>query len=409
MVLILVAFFQFFIMTPLIHKLAGFQGYHLNLAQHTIGSVDMTPLQTIAAYATGFLRNCFSTNASFVVLIIIMFNITLIKFPQGLILIIPMTMLFIATSSIHSHRHAILIAPLFITLIEGVARLPERQRKTYTIVGVVIPAIAVLLAAPHSILGTNLRELVRPDHRNVFHYRYTPHDSRADSLLRCIPAEAPVAADAPLRTKLVNREYAFINPSPRDSMRADYYLFDFFEKLEYDDAWPARSRVASLIRSGNFKLSTNLDGLVIVQKTPPRQTADDFNLISVDTIPPPPIPAGSCQITAYRIDIVDGCCISRMLFYKGTLDSTKKHAFISFFIDEKSNDTLRVLHLASYTLSRLEVIDSGWYDETFRFDIPPGTTIANRRHEVWLYAKEGYLPFFSRNEYRVKKLFATNG
>ena len=91
-------------------------------------------------------------------------------------------------------------------------------------------------------------------------------------------------------------------------------------------------------------------------------------------------------------------------FFKRPSD-TLHHAFISFFIDTGAGDTLKVLHLASYTACRLEQLSFGNYHEQFYFDIPEGCTLNGRMHEIWLYKKPGYLPFFARKQYRTAELW----
>jgi hypothetical protein len=394
-------------MTPLVHYCAGHGNYHINLAQHVVGSPSMTPLQTVAAYASHFVRNVVSGGAGFAFLIAMTLNVTLVLFPRGLILIVPWVMLFIATGSVQSHRHAILIAPLFITLAEGVARMPSRFRRVYAAAGVLVPVVAALLLSRDSLIGANVRELLSPGYRNVFHYRYTRHDRIADSLLQTVPPRAPAAADAHLRTKLVDREWAFIHPSPGDSTRADWYLFDFFEKREYESARPARARVASLLRSGGFILASNLDGLVILKRAPPPDGDKIPLLLCIG-------PANAAPPENYGVEGVSvgtlgkGYALS-MRFHKGATDTSLVHAFISFFIDAKSGDTLRVLHLATYTACRLEALPAGSYEEAFYFDATPGAAVGNRRHEVWLFEKPGYLPFFARDAYRVRCLWKEFG
>jgi uncharacterized membrane protein len=398
--LFFLAAIQFFIMTPLVHFLAGHGDYHINLAQHVIGSPSMSPLQTIFAYATHFIHNLFSDQAAFVLIIGLTLNVSILLFPRGLIMLIPLMMIFIATGSVQSHRHAILIAPLFITLVEGVSRIPAGKQRLYSIVGIFVPVIIALVVFRDSLIGTNLRELVSPDFRNPFHYRYTKHDAIADSLVRTIPPHVPIAADAHLRTKLVNREWAFIHPSPHDSLRADYYLFDFFEKREYDNAWPERARVTNLLQSGCFSLAAHLDGLVLVKRTPSSGAERIPVLRRLNS-------AVSAPSSGYAIDgvslqrIENGFAMNTR-FHKGSTDTSLIHAFISFFIDQKSRDTLRVLHLASYTDCRLEALPAGSYEESFYFDGVPGANISTRYHEVWLYKKPGYLPFFSRQSYRIQ-------
>jgi hypothetical protein len=145
---------------------------------------------------------------------------------------------------------------------------------------------------------------------------------------------------------------------------------------------------------------SNIDGLVILKKSRISASTDDFKLQPVDSSTVSP--SEEFVVSNIRIDTADAWYRMQVRFGKGLTDTTLKQAFVSLFIDSSGNDTVRVLHLASYTACRIERLEPGWYDETFRFSLPAGKRIENRRHEIWMYAKQGYLPFFARPEYRYR-------
>ena len=401
--LLLLSVGQFTLITPLIQRLAGVSRYQLSLEGHVVTNRQLTGAQTVIVWIKQFFGNVTSPRSVFILVIAITLNITLLLFPPGLLLVLPLCMIFIASGSVQTHRHAILITPLFITLVEGVGRIrPDRQFR-YVLTAVLPPILLTFLIAPDSLIATNLHEMVRPDYRNVFHYRYTPHDAITDSLITLVPPKVPVATDAPLRTKLANRQWAFIHPAPADSMRADYYMFDFFEKREYDDAWPVRTRAAALLQSGKFTLESFYDGLLLLKR------AEDCPTFKIPGIQPYADIAKPRrqEYTIEKISLVpeENGCIMHTWFFKHPSD-TLHHAFISFFIDTGNGDMLKVLHLASYTACRLEQLSPGTYREQFYFDIPEGCTLNGRMHEIWLYKKPGYLPFFARKEYRSNLIWS---
>jgi uncharacterized membrane protein len=405
-ILLILAVVQCLAITPIVSLLAGNSVYHFNFAQHVVGNPDRGFWETIVSYAEHFRDNLFNGHAAFVLMIALILNVTIIAFPRGLIMIVPLVMIFIAAGSVQHHRHAILIAPLFITLVEGIARLPSRKWLPYSVAGVLVPVVAGLLFFGDSLVGITVRELFSPEYRTMFHYKYTNHDAIADSLIQLIPPKVPVASSMHLRTKLVDRQWSFAHPAPADSSRVDYYFFDFFEKREYDDAWPERSRVASLLNCGKFSLLSHIDGLLLLEKKTYNDSRKIPILRVVDTaaVPAPK----DYEITKVSLVAENHGFIMSTRFCVGTGDDALKHAFISFFIDPEGRDTIRVLHLASYTQCRLESLKPGIYDETFYFDLPPGRTINHRYHEVWLFKKTGYLPFFARRNYQYVRVWTNN-
>ncbi|MBN2036194.1 MAG: DUF2079 domain-containing protein [Chitinispirillaceae bacterium] len=396
-ILLILSAMQFFLFTPFVQLGAGIARYQLNLAAHVVGDPLQRPLAVIADYGKHLWDNLFTHRAGFVLMIALILNVSLVKFPRGLLMIVPWLLIFIAAGSVQNHRHAIMIAPLFITLVEGVARISFRRQRLFSMAGVLFPVIVMLVISPDSLLGVNIRELFSPVYRNVFHYRYTKHDAIADSLVRSIPAQVSTAADTHLRTKLADRQWSYTHPAPADSTTASYYLFDFFEKREYDDAWPARKRAAALLQNGSFSRESYIDGLLLIKRNP-AAAVEPLALLPVDAGADEP-PAGY-DVRKVSLSVVNNRFTITMQFRKGPPDDSLKHAFISFFIKTETSDTVRVLHLASYTLARLEFLPAGVYEETFSFNVPQGTSLHKRRQEIWLYKKEGYLPFFSRPHYQ---------
>ena len=136
LILLFLSFAQLLIITPFLQLMMGSKHYLILLEAHAIGmsNAETKPLAVILAYGELFLKNLFS-RLPFVLLIIAILNYTLVKFSRGIILVFPLCMLFIAAfGSVHTHRHAILIAPIFITLVEGVAR--DKEEKAILLCGI---------------------------------------------------------------------------------------------------------------------------------------------------------------------------------------------------------------------------------------------------------------------------------
>jgi len=399
--LILLALTQFFILTPAIQFFSGYSGYTLNLAAHVIDIQDNKLTSVLPGYVDCFWKNLFSYRSLFVLVILAILNISLLKFLRGLVLLLPLLMIFIASGSVLFHRHSIIIAPVFITLIEGISRVKNEKQFSQVLSRTLLPSVALMLFFPYSAIGINFREMLDPQMRNVFHYQYTRHDSIADSLVKLIPEKIPVASDAHLMTKMADREWAFIHPYPTDSMRAQFYLFDFFEKRDYDDLVFNRKRVSNLIKSDSFALRCNLDGLIILAKTTNPNADMPFSLKRKNE--KRDYLKESYSILSSELIRSGKGFLMRCSFSKD--QGLKGSAFISFFIDEQMKDTIRVLHLASYTLAEMEKLQEGTYTEEFYFDIPQGKCLQNRKHEIWLYHKNSYLPFFAREEYKLGRLY----
>jgi len=404
-ILFLLAIVQFFIFTPVIQIVFGAKEYHLNLAAHVVNAPENNPVFVLFRYLTYFLNNLFSSRSQFVLIILVILNISLLKFLRGLFLLLPLMMIFIASGSVLFHRHAIMIAPVFIILIEGISRIKAERQFYQALFGTLLPSMILMLLFPYSAIGINIREFFNPQKRNVFHYQYTRHDAIVDSLITLIPKKVPLASDAHLMTKMADREWAFIHPYPADSMRAQYYLFDFFEKRDYDNLLLNRKRVANLIKADSFELKCNLDGLIIIARASDSKKDKPFSLKC--KYEGNDHPKESCSIISAKYARSGKGFLMKSSFTKG--QDLKGSAFISFFIDEMTMDTIRVLHLASYTLVELEKLEEGGYEEEFYFDIPQGKSIQGRKHEIWLYHKNSYLPFFARKEYRLERVWMQDG
>jgi len=399
-ILILLAVAQFFVFTPVIQTIFGAKEYHLNLAAHVVNTSDNNPVVVLFRYLTYFLNNLFSSRFQFVLIILVILNITLLKFLRGLILLLPLMIIFIASGSVLFHRHAIMIAPVFIILVEGISRIKAERQFYHALFGTLLPSIAFMFLFRQSAIGINIREMFNPQKRNVFHYQYSRHDAVTDSLIRFVPKKVPIASDAHLMAKIADREWAFIHPYPSDSMRAQFYLFDFFEKRDYDDLLLNRKRAANLIMADSFELKCNLDGLIILARTSDSKEGKPFSLKRKNE--EKDYPKESYSIIKAEYGRSGKGFLMRSCFAKG--QDLKGSVFISFFIDEVTRDTIRVLHLASYTLVELEKLEEGVYEEEFYFDIPRGKSLQDRKHEIWLYHKNSYLPFFAREEYRLSRL-----
>ncbi|MFH0919790.1 MAG: DUF2079 domain-containing protein [Fibrobacterota bacterium] len=404
--LMLTALFWYVLIVPTLARILGSSVFAIQTESHALfipasaKAHEMTAV--IQKAAAALLR---SGNIMSLAQIGLLFGLTLRYYPQGFILILPALggLLFLNQAGLFTtHRHALLIPLLFITLVEGLARMPVRFRTSYAIFGVTLPSLLMLLLLPTSVIGRNLREMfLHPEYRNPFHYRYTPHDRLCDSLLVQIPADAPLSTDNNLRTKLACREWVFMHPAPRDLSRADWYAFDFFETLDYVPNTLRRNRFAALMRDGRFALASHVDGIVLFRKMDVPEPVRPFSLAMTEA-KPDSVPAEtalqplSCRIRPDRHGFVMETEFRRG---KGAIQGD---ALISFFTGN-GGDTLRVLHLPSYTACRLDTLEPGVYRECFYFEIPAGATLTGRSHRMALYRKDAYLPFFARPEYCLTK------
>lgn len=402
-ILLILSLLQPLAITPLIQIALGAGRYKLTLEAHALGLPDtLSVIKIVKGYLICFFKN-FPSRFGVLLSLILFLNITLIKFSGGILFIVPLFILLTAAdSSFSTHRHAIIISPIFITLIEGVNLLKSKNQLRYALFGALLPVIILFLFWDQSIISINIREMIKKTNRHVFHYQYTYHDKLADSLINMIPLDTKAASDSHLRTKLVNRRYTYIHPYPEDKNIIDYFMFDFLEKLEYKDGFSARNRLASLLNDKNFTLISYIDGIVLVKKDSLMQKKP-FNFSYSDQISN----TSTSDFTKdYYYKIQNSTItqhgngyILKTSFVKGNKKLEGQNALISFLIDEEKDDTIRILHLASYASSRLENLEPDTYTEEFYFDIIKGSTLKNRTHKIKLYSKEGYIPFFYKYHY----------
>ena len=392
--LIALALGYFFIVTPLVCLWVVRDGYHLQLQQHAIPQSLMGILQQLTGkvFTLEFAINTLS--------LLLFLNITLFRYIRGFILILPIYVgLTLANpwGIFSTHRHAMLMAPLFILLIEGLSRLPRSWHYRQALWGTLAPSVLMMFFYPGSLFAQNLAEMTRKqEYRNPFHYQYTFHDQITDSLLRLIPPGIPVASDYGVRTKLANRRYAFVHPFPIEPKQADFFLFDFFETLEYSHQEQRRQRCAALLLNSDFSTLAYVDGILILSQSP-RHSMHSSSLKFLDSLPNPEL---SFHIEAsVALPWSDGFEL-RTRFIQGR-ESPRAQAIVSFWISPEG-DSLRVLHLPTYTQVDLRTLAPGRYEESFFFQIPKGKSLRNRQHHLALYSKDDFLPFFSRPQFLVK-------
>jgi len=397
--LIGLAFFQYLILTPLVMKMSGAGGYALATESHAV----ILPGGRGWGKAAGKILSGTVTADYLLKLLtlLVIFNFTLLRFKRGLVVILPLlgalSMLYEKGLFIN-HRHAILVAPLFIVLIEGVRTLNPAIRLRHAFLFTLLPCLAVTFFFPGSLFGSNVAEMFfHPQYRNTFHYRYTNHDRIADSLLAAFVPRVPVAAESNLRTKTADRRFSFQHPYPSDASRAESYVFDFFEALDYAPHLKKRERCAALLKSGLFSVQSSVDGLLLLKKGP----ADTllFSLSGKDSLTGCPAGGDGIQILEKGLSVFPDGYFMNVRFRKDS-GSARGDAFISFFMDGK--DTIRVLHVPTYVFTSLPVLAPGVYEERFFFQVPQGKSLEGRRHVIALYEKDAYLPLMSRPGQQVR-------
>jgi hypothetical protein len=299
------------------------------------------------------------------------------------------------TSNFSSHRHALLIPALFIVIIEGFNQSRNKYPIKTAILWYLIPVIAVMLLWPGSVISQRLKEMyIKPEYRNDYHFRYTRHDKLTDSIIANIPSKVAVASNEWTRSKLTNREWSFIHPYPTDSMRADYYVFDFLEAIDMVDNRPVRQRFNNLVTSGNFLIQSNVDGIVVLVKDADNHFAVPYYIKQIDVlIANGDSIAGYSNFSSRIIPVQSGFEMS-CRFLKLSRN-TNVDAAISFFVDSK-NDTIRVVHLPIYTMVDFCILPAGMYEEQFFFQIPVGKSLDKRIHTICLYEKDRHLPLMVR-------------
>ncbi|OGS37217.1 MAG: hypothetical protein A2293_15175 [Elusimicrobia bacterium RIFOXYB2_FULL_49_7] len=398
--LILLALAQYFLITPLAFRFFGSPTLHLAGESHALviptdfsATSLMAPFQS--AFQTLFTRDSFIKT----LFLLIILNHSLLRFPRGVLLILPLfvALLFLGHQTLFSnHRHALFLAPLFIVCVEGLRGLDTMQMRKRVIRLTLLPALLVSLLYPGTIIGGNLSELFfHPEYRNVFHYHYTPHDHIADSLLKTLPTDISIASDNALRTKLVDREQAFLHPFPTRLSGTDCYLFDFFETLSHVPFEVRRSRCSELLSSEEFYVTSFTDGLLIFKKGRPPRTP--FSLKRLDKAPLSTDTTADWQWLKSELETVPEGFILRTQFWKGR-SSAKGDAFISLWMGKE--DTVRMLHLP-LLLAPLSSLEKGAYEESCFFQCPTGQRFEEKEHRIGLYRQDAYLPFMSRPTLRV--------
>ena len=388
--------FQFLVLTPLINRWAGLAEVGLQLETHALGGAP-------ALLPRGMFARILSPEGLLDSLsLLAIFNLAFLRYPRGLILILPLYLLLSAVNPwgvFANHRHAIMMAPLFILAVEGMARMRPGSRRRYALWGLLVPGAFAAAFWPGSLFARNLAEMTwNRTYRNNFHYRYTSHDSLTDSLLAAIPRDAPLAADIPLRNKLADRRFAYAHPFPRQVDSADFYLFDFFESLEYGVQAERRRRCADLLGSDSFRVMSYVDGLLIVSRKgrEPENPARPFSLRALPGSGS--TPRESFSILTREARPLAGGYRMRTVFRTGP-SPRRGQALISLF--ESREDTLKVLHLPSFAAAGLDTLAPGTYEEEFFFQIPAGASLAGRKHVIGLFEKDAFLPFFARAGFRV--------
>ena len=402
--LILLALFQFLILTPVINMLCGATVLRLNIEGHALISPAAADSNGIYMALKKLSLVVFRKDTVFKTLpLLILLIPALIRFPSGLILILPIYGALLALNQhglFINHRHTIIIAPIFIVLIEGICRIAPDRRFRHALLFLLFPIIVITFCYSGSLLGSNISErFLHPSFHNVFHYQQTSHDLLTDSLITQIPAQAPIAAENNIRAHLALREWAFMHPYPSDITKADYFIFDFFETLDFRNPLEKRSRFAFLMNSKQLNLRTYVDGIIILKREQISEVKpfifakikDDKQIDSIQDL----------MINSSLIEQDSDGYILKTEISHGNRP-IMGDALISLFINE--GDTIKVLHLPSYTTTDLRTLPSGNYHESFFFQIPQGKTLEGRKHIIALYKKDSYLPFFARPSFLIRTL-----
>jgi hypothetical protein len=350
--------------------------------------------------------------------LIALFAWPLIRYPKGLLLAAPLfaALNFLTTETLFiDHHFSLLLPALFIPLVEAYAGMEPVRRGRVLAFGLVLPSCLMLIGHPASPISTHIREVfLRPGYRNIFHYRTTAHDRMADSVMATIPKSLAVAAEHDLRPKLADREWTFTHPHPIDSMRADRFLFDFFETTAFFTHAPRRKRCAALLRSPDFSLAYFADGLLLFAKGPALpgsllssrfrwETVTDRTTPGTAAVAgPAPSEAAPAPVTDRTAGIpiavlaavykdADGYSLEAE--YQGSFGPAE--ALVSVFTSP-SGDSLRVLHLPGYVQARLSGLPAGHYRETFLFRGPSGLLDGDWKWELRFHKDNPYLPMAGR-------------
>ncbi|MBD3393043.1 MAG: DUF2079 domain-containing protein, partial [Chitinivibrionales bacterium] len=154
---------QIWLFTPLVHIMAGAGRLKPILEEQTRHYLGFDSLSSFGAHALELGRSF--RYVSTILVLLLIFNVALFRFRSGLVLIIPLFAVLTLTQLRDSapffggHHQTILIAPLFITLVEGVRRMRPAHRLRYVLLGVLLPAAAVTLLYPRTTLGGLIAEM----------------------------------------------------------------------------------------------------------------------------------------------------------------------------------------------------------------------------------------------------------
>lgn len=409
---------QFLALTPLVNRLfrdPGVRaGIRLNLEAHNFP----------AGHGVTAVSHAFAANVADpaylpkLLALAALFGWSWIRYPKGLLLAGP---IFLALTAVISetlfidHHFSLLMPALFIGLVEALAGLAPARRRLYLAAGLLAPSLALLLAHPDSPASLSLREVyLHPEYRNPFHYRITPHDRIADSLLAGLPKALAVASEHDLRPKLADREWAFIHPHPFDSLRADRYVFDFFETTGLIPHEERRIRCAALLRSPDFSLTGFTDGLLLLAKganLPHSLPASRFSWDTVtdrtpsrmlSAVSPADRPPGQARPGRPAIPVTVRASLRRgpegyllESEYAGSFGPAG--AVVSVFTSA-AGDSLRVLHLPGYLFARLSGLPAGEYRETLAFRGPGNLLDGTWKWEMRFHAGSAYLPLAGRGD-----------
>lgn len=396
---------QFLILTPVTNWIFRDKPLELNVEAHIL------PVgQGLDGILSGLLANAGDPAYILKTLAVVaLFGWSWIRFPKGLLLVAPLyaALTALSTDALFVHHHFSMLLPaLFITLVEACAGMAPARRGRYLAFGLAAPSFLLLAAHPSSQVSTHLREVfLHPEYRNILHYRVTPHDRMTDSLIAAIPGHLAVATEHNLRPKAADREWAFAHPHPKDSLRADRYLFDFFETVAFGSHEPSRIRCAALLDSRDFHVSDFQDGVVVFAKGPGpggagrnagfgwEALAETAATGSAEALPLPHAPGGGIPLAIQPAlaKTSDGYLLE--VDYRGSFGPAE--AVVSIFT-RSSKDSVRVLHLPGYLLARLSRLPAGRYRERLPFRGPPDLLDGGWQWELRLYRQHAYLPLAGR-------------
>ncbi|MBL8029041.1 MAG: DUF2079 domain-containing protein, partial [Fibrobacteres bacterium] len=341
------------------------------------------------------------SNIICLLIVTILFGYQLYRNKRGLIMVLPMITLLYTLNQIgvfRTHRHTIIIPALFIVYIDALAKMePGAARKRFTI-AITAASSLFFFFSSESVIGLNIKErFIKTEYRNFYHYSYTEHDRLTDSVIQMVPSNARVSSEDGIRTKLCKREWSYLLPFPRNLNDADVYIYDFFEALAYIPWEKKTERVGTLLKSPEFDLICNLDGIIFFKRIDSikAEPAAAFDTLSLEKFP-----GTNLNIVSKKIDrISSNRYRMTTILCKGDKYSAGD-ALISFLVYE--GDTARILHTSSFCLTSLKDLPTGMYREEFIFNVPEGFNAERASHTTNLYQRDKYLSFFDRDKFLIK-------